>query len=81
MTGRRRRVSRQVEGNRRDAESALARLKMAAEQCKVTSGRATARSVRAVSPSSLECTVLPNPHRLAWFRRTTVPVRWLGVRP
>jgi hypothetical protein len=32
VTGRRRRVSRQVEGSRRDAEAALARLKVAAEQ-------------------------------------------------
>lgn len=53
-TGRRRRVSRQVEGSRRDAEAALARLKVAAEQRKVTSGRSSARSVRAVLDLYLE---------------------------
>lgn len=54
VTGRRRRVSRQVEGSRRDAEAALARLKVAAEQRKVTPGRASARSVRAVLDLYLE---------------------------
>ncbi len=54
VTRRRRRVSRQVEGSRRDAEAALARLKVAAEQRKVTSGRASARSVRAVLDLYLE---------------------------
>lgn len=54
VTGRRRRVSRQVEGSRRDAEAALARLKVAAEQRKMTSGRASVRSVRAVLDLYLE---------------------------
>lgn len=53
-TGRRRRVSRQVVGSRRDAEAALARLKVAAEQRKVNPGRTSARSVRAVLDLYLE---------------------------
>ena len=54
MTGRRRRVSRQVPGTRKDAEAALARLKVAAEQRRAPSGRTSARSVRAALDLYLE---------------------------
>lgn len=54
VTGRRRRVSRQVPGTRKDAEAALARLKVAAEQRRAPSGRTSARSVRAALDLYLE---------------------------
>jgi hypothetical protein len=54
VTGRRRRVSRQVPGTCKDAEAALARLKVAAEQRRAPSGRTSARSVRAALDLYLE---------------------------
>ncbi len=47
LTGRRRRVSRQIEGTRKDAEAALARLKVASEQNRLPAGGTSAKSVRA----------------------------------
>jgi integrase len=54
VSGRRRRISRQVPGSRKDAEAALARLKVAAQQRRAPSGRTTARSVRAALDLYLE---------------------------
>jgi hypothetical protein len=48
VTARRRRSTRQIEGTRRDAEVALARLKVALEEHRLPSRGTTARSVRAV---------------------------------
>jgi len=47
VTGIRRRISRQVEGTRKDAELALARLKVAREERRLAVGGTSARSVRA----------------------------------
>ena len=47
VTGHRRRVSRQIRGSRRDAEIALARLKVADHQKRLLSGGTNARSVGA----------------------------------
>ena len=47
VTGKRRRVSRRVEGSRRDAEIALSRLRVAQSERRLPSGGTSARSVRA----------------------------------
>ncbi len=47
VTGRRRRVSRYVEGSRNDAEVALARLRVADQERRLPTGGTSARSVRA----------------------------------
>ena len=54
VTGRRRRATRQIEGSRRDAEVALARLKVAHEERRLPSRGTTARSVRAMFDAYLE---------------------------
>ncbi|HUQ64104.1 MAG TPA: hypothetical protein VM121_10145, partial [Acidimicrobiales bacterium] len=48
VTGRRRRVSRRVQGTREDAELALARLKVADHEKRLPTGGTNARSVAAV---------------------------------
>ncbi len=54
VTGHRRRVARTVRGSREDAESALARLKVSADQKRLPSGGTNARSVGAAMALYLE---------------------------
>ena len=54
VTGRRRRVSRTLQGTRRDAEAALARLKVAEVEQRLPRGGTSAKSVRAAFDLYLE---------------------------
>ncbi len=54
VTGRRRRISRQIEGTRKDAEVALARLKVAREERRLPVGGTSARSVRSALDAYVE---------------------------